>query len=132
MLGALLSFTKLCANPALGSAIVTHLPKPAARPTTATIVQSTESLLNTWFQSNMPIVQPKLAYCNFFLSRRRRYGNVPSLAVIVTSCHSSAKLSSAVTIFYCRDNNFTTSLLQNTQNKDNGVMNFRVMIGRGG
>jgi hypothetical protein len=26
MLGALLSFTKLCANPALGSAIVTHLP----------------------------------------------------------------------------------------------------------
>jgi hypothetical protein len=67
MLGALLSFSKLCANPAVGSAIVTHLPQ-AGRPIgLGNHDQSNELLLNTWFQRNMPIVQRKLAYCNFFL-----------------------------------------------------------------
>jgi hypothetical protein len=115
MLGALLSFSKLCANPAVGSAIVTHLPQ-ADRPTgPGNHYQSNELLLNTWFQHNMLIVQRKLAYCNFFLARRRQYVNAASLAVIVTSCHSSAKLSSLVTFFYSADNNFTTSLLHSTQ-----------------
>jgi hypothetical protein len=45
------------------------------------------------------------------LSKGKRYEIVPSLAAIVTSCHSSVRLTSPGNMFFLSSNNSTTSTL---------------------
>ena len=60
----------------------------------------------------MQILQIKLAYCNFFFVKEKRYEIVSPRAVIVTSCHTSAEFASTGNMFFSSSNNFTILSLQ--------------------
>jgi hypothetical protein len=53
----------------------------------------------------------KIAELQLSLSERKRYEIVPTLAAIVTSCHSSGRFASLGNMFFLSSNNSTTSTL---------------------
>jgi hypothetical protein len=73
-------------------------------------LQSNELPGDTYFQETRKYYT-EIAVLQLFLPKGKQYEIAPTLAAIVTSCHSSARFARPCNMFFLSSNNSTTSTL---------------------